>query len=91
MWCGYQITSLPDHIDRITLKYRIGSDQRKFFLDASCNQDAIEGIAMMHRQSCPLHDSLALRLRLRWKREGPLAEDQDGAVLGELQKSAKSV
>jgi len=55
---------LPDHIDRITLKYRIGSDQRKFFLDALRNQDAIEGIAMMHRQSCPLH----ARLALRWPR-----------------------
>jgi hypothetical protein len=53
---------LPDHIDRITLKYRIGSDQRKFFLDALRNQDAIEGIAMMHRQSCPLHDMPSVAL-----------------------------
>src|SRR5580658_6200532 len=63
---------LPDHIDRITLKYRIGSDQRKFFLDALLNQDAIEGIAMMHRQSFYSQDMIEFN-----------GEDLD-PVLGEL-------
>src|SRR5580700_1967337 len=54
----------PDHIDRITLKCRIGSDQRRFFPDALRNQDA--PLAARHASRCP-------RARARSK-EVPLAE-----------------
>ena len=39
--------SLPDYLDRITLKMRIGGDQRKFFFDTLRDQDSVEGIAVV--------------------------------------------
>ena len=41
---------LPNHLDRITRKVRVGSDQREFFLDTLGDQHAVEWIAVMHGQ-----------------------------------------
>src|ERR1700731_388295 len=42
---------LPNHLDRITLKVRIGGDQRKFFLDTLCDQNAVKRIAVVKLQA----------------------------------------
>jgi hypothetical protein len=42
--------SLPDYLHRITLKVRIGSDEREFFFDALRDQDPVEGVAVVHGQ-----------------------------------------
>ena len=41
---------LPDQLDRITIKVRIGRDQGKFFLDTLRDQDTVERVAVVHRQ-----------------------------------------
>jgi len=43
--------SLPDYLDRITLKMRIGGHEWKFFLDTLRDQYPVEGIAVVKFQA----------------------------------------
>src|ERR1700722_607378 len=70
---------LPDYLDRITLKVRIGSNQRKFFFDALRDQDEVERVAVVKFQALnPQHVLQGDRQDLNPVRSQPRSHERSG-------------